>query len=349
MRIRSAICGALILILLCAPFQVNADTLDLSKSDLVVINSMAFAGLKKDLVIFPDNIQYIADDAFLDAEFVGSGKSGSYAYHWCVNHGIPWAGEGTPQNEGTLYKELNYSGRTTWQRYVQKYYLKATVINNNNNLDSALFEAKKVRYNIRMSFNLDEVFNKANPTTRLNMIRIYIKGWDGPDEDDNNYLSFQNESTVYEPVYEINWVDAGAYNYNEPEAIKVYDEDGNLIDPHEHLDMRPLVWQGAVISINTGTNTLSVYHPGDLERDYTTYDLKEMQKKGLIKVYRNGELEQGKTKNLDLKNDLLIDPKTGRPYKKLRVKITASFNDTCRIAFPESTVDNVFVNVVDRD
>ena len=347
MRIRSAICGFLILVLLCMPFQAGAETLDLSKSGLKVINSLAFAGLKKDLVIFPDDIEYIADDAFLDAAFAASGKTGSYAYHWCISHGISWTPTETTQDGRVLDKELNYSGRTTWQRFVQKYYLKATV--RNNKLGPALFEATTVKYNIRMTFHIDEIFNKVNPTTRLNMIRILVKGWNGPDEDDNSYRSFQTESTVYEPVFEVNWTDTGAYNYNDPNQGLVYDEEGKIVDLHEHLDLRPLVWDGAVISINTGNNTLSVYHPGDLERDYTVYDLKKMNEAGYIKVKYNGVVTQGKTQNLDLLNGLLIDPRTNQPYKKLRVKITASFNDTCRIAFHESEIDNVFVNVVDRD
>ena len=47
--------------------------------------------------------------------------------------------------------------------------------------------------------------------------------------------------------------------------------------------------------------------------------------------------------------NLIIDPKTGQPFKKLRVKITASFNNGCRIALQESVIDNVFVSVVDQD
>ena len=66
--------------LLSAPVGALADTLTLPE-DLKIINSLAYAGLKKDKVIFPEGIEYIADDAFQDAEFVGAGKTGSYAYH----------------------------------------------------------------------------------------------------------------------------------------------------------------------------------------------------------------------------------------------------------------------------
>ena len=44
MRIRSVVCGALILALFCVPFQAGADTLTLPK-DLKIINSLAYAGL----------------------------------------------------------------------------------------------------------------------------------------------------------------------------------------------------------------------------------------------------------------------------------------------------------------
>ena len=169
MRIRSLICAFLFFVLLCVPFQAGADTLDLRNSDLKVINSLAFAGLKKDLVIFPDNIEYIADDAFLDAEFVGSGKSGSYAYHWCVNHGFAWAPTETTQGGRLLDTEVNYSGRTIWQRFVQKYYLKATV--RNNKTSAAAFDANKVKYNIRMTFHIDEVFNRGGNTVTQSEIK----------------------------------------------------------------------------------------------------------------------------------------------------------------------------------
>ena len=332
MRIRSAFCAFLILVLICAPFQAGADTLTLPK-DLKVINSLAYAGLKKDKVIFPDGIEYIADDAFLDAEFVGSGKSGSYAYYWCVSHGFDWAPAETT-SDGKLDKAVNYSGRTIWQRFPQKYYLKATV--RNNKTGAALFEADKVKYNIRITFHIDEVFNKANPTTRLNYLSIMLKGWNGPDDEDNNFQSFQKDTSGYTEVYCADWLKNKAYNFNEPEEVKVYDEDGKLIDPHEHLDLRPQVWDGAVLTINTANHTLSVYHPGDLERDYYTYDLMEAYKAGYLQLSQSSK-------------NLIIDPRTDQPYKKLRVKITASFNDTCRIAFHESVIDNVFVNVADKD
>ena len=341
MRIRSAVCAVIILMLLCAPFQAGADTLTLPK-DLKVINSLAYAGLKKDKVVFPDGIEFIADDAFYDAEFVGSGKSNSYAYHWCISHGFAWETADTVQEGGqTLDHEVNYSGRTIWQRFVQKYFLKATL--NNNKISPAVFEADRVKYNIRMSFYIDEIFNKVNMQTRLNYIRIMIKGWNGPDEEDNSFQSFEKDTEGYTEIYRADWVQKKAYNVQEQmydeqgNVVKLYDEDGNEIGVrYNHLDLRPEVWEGAVISINTNNHTLSIYHPGDLSRDYHTYDLLALQKEGHLYL------------NASQKN-LIIDPKTGQPYKKLRIKITASFNDTSRIAFHESVVDNVFVNVVNKD
>ena len=341
MRIRSVVCGALILALFCVPFQAGADTLTLPK-DLKIINSLAYAGLKKDKVVFPDGIEFIADDAFYDAEFVGSGKPGSYAYHWCVNHGFAWESTEKTEDGKTYAKEENYSGRTTWQRFVQKYFLKATVLNNAGNA-AAAFKADKVKYNIRMAFHIDEIFNKVNMQTRLNYIRIMIKGWNGPDEEDNSFQSFEKDTEGYTEIYRADWTQYGAYNvleemYDEQgNPVKLYDEDGNEIGVrYNHLDLRPEVWEGAVISINTENHMLSIYHPGDLSKDYHTYDLME--------PYRAGHLYL----NASQKN-LIIDPATGQPYKKLRIKITASFNNTCRIAFHESEIDNVFVSVVDRD
>ncbi len=337
MRIRSIICGVLILAFLCMPFQGGADTLTLPKN-LKVINSMAYAGLKKDKVYFPSSIEFIADDAFQDAEFVGTGKTGSYAYHWCISHGFAWAPEEevrSDETEGTeirLDKEANYSGRTTWQRYVQKHFLKATVRNNKGDAE-ALFEAAKVKYNIRMTFHLDEIYNKKNMQTRLNSITIALKGWNGPDEEDDSFESFENDTQGYVVIYEANWIKKKAYNVRE----QMYDEQGNVMEGRfNHLDLRPEVWDGAVISIDTTNHVLSIYHPGDLDRDYQTYTLMDMYKAGYL--YLNAS-----TKNL------IIDPRTNQPYKKLRIKITASFNDSCRIALHESEIDNVFVSVLDRD
>ena len=341
MRLRSVICGFLILVLFCAPFQAEADTLDLSKSGIRVINSLAFAGLKKDLVIFPDDIQYIADDAFLDAQFTGTGKTGSYAYHWCISHGFSWARTETTSDGQLVDKEVNYSGRTTWQRFVQKHFMKATVINNKTG--PSTFEADKVRYNIRMTFHIDEIYDRANEQSRLNAIEIMLKGWNGPDEEDNLYSSFEKDTAGYETVYRADWISAHGYNvaelmYDEwgNVAMRYDEESGENVPRYNHLDMRPEVWEEAVISINTQTHMLSIYHPGDLERNYQTYDLLEMYRAGYVDLTM-------------LQTNLIIDPDTNQPYKKLRVKITASFNDTCRIALHESVIDNVFVSVVDRD
>ena len=350
MRIRSAICAFLILVLLCAPFQAGADTLRLP-SNLKVINSMAYAGLKKEKVYFPSSVEFIADDAFQDAEFVGTGVTGSYAYHWCVSHGYAWAPAeetkpaGTDEPETKLDKEVNYSGRTIWQRYVQKHFLKATVRNNKGDAD-ANFESNKVKYNIRMSLHIEEIYDIASIPSRLNSIEIMLKGWDGPDEDDNNYESFEKDTAGYTTVFKADWIKGKAYNV--PKLM--YDERGNVMqyydektkemrDRYEHLDLRPEVWEGVVISVDTKNYTVSIYHPGDLTRDYHTYLMTE-------KSEIDGKAHC--TVKIENKN-LIINPQTGQPYKKLRVKITASFNNTCRIALDESVIDNVFVNVVDLD
>lgn len=335
MRIRSAICGFLILAFLCAPFQAGADTLTLP-SDLKIINSLSFAGLKKDKVVFPDSVQFIAEDAFKDAEFVGSGTTGSYAYHWCVNHGFAWEAEEKTAGKTT---QVDYSGRTIWQRYPQKHYLKATVKNNRGDTD-VTFNSDDVRYNIRMTFHIDEVFNKANEQTKLNYIEIALKGWNGPDEEDNSFDSFEKDTQGYTIVYRADWLSKKAYNVKE----LMYDEQGNvamrydetsgkLVERYNHLDLRPDAWEGAVISINTGNNTVSIYHPGDLARDYRTYNLLDASNYCAVS---------------QISKNLIIDPNTNQPYKKLRVKITASFNNTCRIALHESEIDNVFVSVKDR-
>ena len=345
MRIRSAICGFFILVLLAAPFGALADTLTLPQ-DLKIINSLAYAGLKKDKVIFPEGIEYIADDAFQDAEFVGAGKTGSYAYHWCVSHGFAWAPTEqtatatTAPNGQKQDREVNYSGHTIWQRYVQKHYLKATVRNNKGSAE-ANFDSKKGKYNIRITLLVDEVYNQANFQTRLNSIEIMLKGWNGPDEEDDYYESFEKDTAGYVSVYRADWVKGKAYNV--PELM--YDEQGNVAqyydekakewkDRYNHLDLRPDVWEGAVISVNTGNNTVSIYHPGDLEKNY--------------RVYPMGTKDSYCPVTINSAN-LIIDPKTGQPFKKLRVKITASFNNGCRIALQESVIDNVFVSVVDQD
>lgn len=347
MRIRSAICAFLILALLCAPFQAGADTLILP-TNLKVINSMAYAGLKKDKVVFPDDIEYIADDAFQDAEFVGTGKADSYAYHWCVSHGFPWTSKDTAKTTSgkVVDKEVNYSGRTIWQRYVQKHFLKATVRNNKGDADTN-FNWAKAKYNIRMSLHIEEIYDIASIPSRLNSIEIMLKGWDGPDEDDNNYESFEKDTAGYTTVFRADWVKGKAYNV--PKLM--YDERGNVMqyydekakemkNRYEHLDLRPEVWEGAVISVDTKNRTVSIYHPGDLIRDYHTYSLDE---KSSIDGKAHCDVTP-KTSSETIKN-LIID-KNGKPYKKLRIKITASFNNTCRIALDESVIDNVFVNVV---
>ncbi|MBR3017951.1 MAG: hypothetical protein IKH57_12900 [Clostridia bacterium] len=343
MRMRSAVCVFLMFVLLCAPFQAGADTLYLPDS-LEVINSLSFAGLKKDKVFFPESVRYIADDAFQDAEFTGTGTTGSYAYYWCVDHGIAWAVEETTAQGKKLDKEENYSGRTIWQRFPQKYYLKATVINNKGD-SAALFESNNVEYNIRMTFYIDEVFNKASEQTKLNYIDIQLKGWNGPDEENNSFDSFDKERfdkdlQGYTKVYQADWISTKAYNvkelmYDERGNVAVhYDESlGEYVNTFKHLDLRPNVWEGAVITIDTGTDTLSIYHPGDLQRDYQVYNLLDANNYcAVTRVNKN----------------LIVDA-NGKPYKKLRVKITASFNNTSRIAFHESVIDNVFVNVVDLD
>ena len=344
MRMRSAVCVFLMLVLLCAPFRAGADNLTLP-DDLEVINSLSFAGLKKDKVIFPESVRYIAPDAFKDAEFVGSGVTGSYAYYWCVDHGIDWAPEENIVSQTKYDKEVNYSGRTVWQRYPQKYYLKATVVNNKGNADIN-FDADKVKYNIRMTFHIDEVFNKANEKTKLNYIEIQLMGWNGPDEENNSYQSFDKERydkevlAQYKSVYKADWVSGKAYNvkelkYDERGNVAMhYDESlGEYVETYDHLDLRPDVWEGAVITVNTENNTVSIYHPGDLVRDYRVYHL----------------LDADSHCNVSPVNKNLIMDENGKPYRKLRIKITASFNNTSRIALHESALDNVFVSVLDLD
>lgn len=337
MRIRSAICAFLILMLLCAPFQAGADTLKLP-TNLKRIESRAFEGLKKDKVIFPDGIEYIADDAFLDAEFVGIGKEDSYAHRWCIDHGFKW---GTDEPEKKLDK-VNYSGRTIWQRYVQKHFLKATVRLNTDDTN-ANFNWAKAKYNIRMSLHIEEIYDIASIPSRLNSIEIMLKGWDGPDEDDNNYESFEKDTAGYTTVFKADWIKGKAYNV--PKLM--YDERGNVVqyydekakemkNRYEHLDLRPEVWEGAVISVDTGNRAVSIYHPGDLTRDFHTYSLDE---KSSIDGKAHCTVTTPST-------NVIINKDTGKPYKKLRIKITASFNNTCRIALDESVIDNVFVNVV---
>ncbi|MBR5109196.1 MAG: hypothetical protein IK099_03290 [Clostridia bacterium] len=338
MRIRSADCVFLMLALLSAPFRAAADTLALPEG-LEVISSLSFAGLKKDRVVFPESVRYIADDAFQDAEFVGSGVAGSYAYYWCVDHGIAWAPLEKAETEKKPDTEVNYSGRTIWQRFPQKYYLKATVINNRRD-SNAVFEVNKVQYKINITFHIDEVFNKASEQTKLNYIEILLKGWDGPDEEDDSFESFEKDTQGYTKVYQANWLTKKAYNvkelmYDEQGSPAVrYDEDlGEYVERYNHLDLRPDVWEGAAITIDTGKNTVSIYHPGDLERNYRVYNL--------LDVNNYCAVTAG-TGNLIMAAD-------GRPCQKLRVKITASFNNTSRIALHESVIDNVFVSVVDKD
>ena len=59
-------------------------------ASLTRIESQAFAGVHVDSILFPPDIAYIADDAFDGASFMGRGLLGSYAHHWCVDHGFPF-------------------------------------------------------------------------------------------------------------------------------------------------------------------------------------------------------------------------------------------------------------------
>lgn len=84
---RGALFLALLSLLACYVVSGTAEEIVLP-ADLTRIESLTFAGVHTDLIRFPDNISYIAEDAFADAQFVGVGKLGSYADLWCREHGI---------------------------------------------------------------------------------------------------------------------------------------------------------------------------------------------------------------------------------------------------------------------
>ena len=295
----------LAVLLMCAPFEVNADTLKLP-SQLKEIESKAFEGLQTDLVYFPKDIEYIASDAFDGASFTGTGPVNTYAYKWCMRNGIPWQTAG----------EIVYSGKTSWQRYVQKYYLKATVHKRDEGDTAVAFNAKECKYAIKLTFHIDEIFNQVRYDPRMSYVEVLLKGWTGDDEDDNN---FQDDSTGYNLIYRAQW----AYNIRNVHV----NPDGTETVTHD--DMRPRVWEGVIMTIDTGAETFETRNVGDL---HTVYDMTEDY-----------------VSKREVNTNYIIDPETGLPYEKLRVKITAAFTDTSRIAFHTSTVDNAFVAVYDLD
>ena len=79
----------LLIVIMTAAFAMlaNGETITLPES-LTRIEDEAFAGLQADFVVFPDHLEYIAEDAFDGASFVGTGIPESYAQEWCEAHGF---------------------------------------------------------------------------------------------------------------------------------------------------------------------------------------------------------------------------------------------------------------------
>ena len=76
-----------------------SDTLELP-ADLKRIESQAFSDITTDVIVFPDTVEYIADDAFSGSSFIALGNTGSYAEQWCNLHSIPFY---TNQSSDILY------------------------------------------------------------------------------------------------------------------------------------------------------------------------------------------------------------------------------------------------------
>ena len=75
--------------MLCMLIGACAETLSLPE-DLRVIGDEAFANVKVDFVVFPNDLTSIADSAFQGASFIGTGEPGIYAQHWCEIHGFEY-------------------------------------------------------------------------------------------------------------------------------------------------------------------------------------------------------------------------------------------------------------------
>ena len=59
-------------------------------SNTTVIEEAAFSGLTSvDIIVLPDSVIEIADDAFVGSDIVISAPEGSYAKTWSIEHGIP--------------------------------------------------------------------------------------------------------------------------------------------------------------------------------------------------------------------------------------------------------------------
>lgn len=76
----------------------QADTLVLPEK-LERIETEAFMGIASDYVEFHADINYIADDAFEGATFIGVGAPGIYAQGWCEDHGFEYQAYATPLDE----------------------------------------------------------------------------------------------------------------------------------------------------------------------------------------------------------------------------------------------------------
>lgn len=97
----------LLIVIMTAAFAMlaNGETITLPES-LTRIEDEAFAGLQADFVVFPDHLEYIAEDAFDGASFVGTGIPESYAQEWCEAHGFEFKPFETPV-EDFEWEEIN--------------------------------------------------------------------------------------------------------------------------------------------------------------------------------------------------------------------------------------------------
>ncbi len=89
MRSRLSI-GVLFLILLWMIFpSAYASALYLPENT-TRIESLAFSGISVDQIVFPDSIEFIADDAFENSVFSGVGNYNTYSNLWCLEHGFDY-------------------------------------------------------------------------------------------------------------------------------------------------------------------------------------------------------------------------------------------------------------------
>ena len=90
-------CFLILLVVIGYSSMAMASTLKLPEA-LIRIENNAFEGIHVDYVEFPSGIQYIAENAFSNASFVGKGNS-EYAKNWCTRHNITWASGPSSGNE----------------------------------------------------------------------------------------------------------------------------------------------------------------------------------------------------------------------------------------------------------